>query len=178
MRRALIWKAPDVGKDWRWEERGMKEDEIVGWHHWLDGHGFGWNLGLGDGQGGLACCGSWFTKSWTRLSHWTELNWKLVIGGIQLLAAIQMHSAPRDYCSSLPHGPLHRQLIQQLTCPRWEERPSLLSSQSYITESNHRSDIFIVVIVVMFYLETRHTNGKKKLHKYVDTKSQKLLEPP
>lgn len=95
-----------------------------------------------------------------------------------MLAAIQMHSAPRDYCSSPPHGPLHRQLIQQLTCPRSEERLSLLSSQSYITESNHRSDIFIVVIVVTFYLETRHTNGKKKLHKYVDTKSQKLLEPP
>lgn len=80
-----------------------------------------------------------------------------------MLAAIQMRSAPRDYCSSPPHGPLHRQLIQQLTCPRSEERLSLLSSQSYITESNHRSDIFIVVIVVTFYLETRHTNGKKKV---------------
>ena len=37
----------------------MTEDEMVGWHHPLDGHGFGWTLGLGDGQGGLACCGSW-----------------------------------------------------------------------------------------------------------------------
>ena len=37
----------------------MTEDEMVGWHHRLDVHGFGWTLGLGDGQGGLACCGSW-----------------------------------------------------------------------------------------------------------------------
>ena len=47
----------------------MTEDEMVGWHHRLDGHGFGWALEVGDGQGGLACCGSWVTKSWTRLSN-------------------------------------------------------------------------------------------------------------
>ena len=40
----------------------MTEDEMVGWHHRLDGHGFGWTLGDGDGQGGLACCGSWGRK--------------------------------------------------------------------------------------------------------------------
>ena len=36
----LIWKDPDAGKNWRWEEKGMTEDEMVGWHHWLDGHEF------------------------------------------------------------------------------------------------------------------------------------------
>ena len=40
----------------------MTEDEMVGWHHRLSGHGFGWTLGVGDGQGGLACCGSWSRK--------------------------------------------------------------------------------------------------------------------
>ena len=40
----------------------MTEDEMVGWHHQLNGHGFGWTLGIGDGQGGLACCGSWGRK--------------------------------------------------------------------------------------------------------------------
>ena len=40
----------------------MTEDEMVGWHHCLNGHGFGWTLGIGDGQGGLACCGSWGRK--------------------------------------------------------------------------------------------------------------------
>ena len=45
-----------------WQEKGTTEDEMVGWHHRLNGHGFGWTLGVGDGQGGLACCGSWGRK--------------------------------------------------------------------------------------------------------------------
>jgi len=45
----LIWKDPDAGKDWGQEEKGMTEDEMVGWHHWLNGHGFGWTPGVGDG---------------------------------------------------------------------------------------------------------------------------------
>ena len=69
----LIGNDPDAGKDWRWEEKGTAEDEMVGWHHRLDGHGFGWTLGVGDGQGGLACCGSW-SQSRIWLSKWTELN--------------------------------------------------------------------------------------------------------
>ena len=52
----LIWKDPNAGKDWRQEEKGTKEDEMVEWHHWLNGHGSGWTLGVGDGQGGMACC--------------------------------------------------------------------------------------------------------------------------
>ena len=58
----LIWKDPDGGKDWGQEEMGTTEDEIAGWHHWLNGEGFGWTLGVGDGQGGLVCCGSWGRK--------------------------------------------------------------------------------------------------------------------
>ena len=58
----LLWKDPDAGKDWGQEEKGMTEDEMFGWHHWLNGHGFGWTLGVGDGQGGLACCSSWGCK--------------------------------------------------------------------------------------------------------------------
>ena len=63
---------PDAGKDWRWEEKGTTEDEMVGWCHWLNGHGFGWTLGVGDGQGSLVCCSPWGRKSRTRLSDWTE----------------------------------------------------------------------------------------------------------
>ena len=70
----LIGKDPDAGKDWGQEEKGMTEDEMVGWHHRLNGHGFGWTPVVGDRQGGLACCSSWVTKSWTRLSDWTELK--------------------------------------------------------------------------------------------------------
>ena len=66
----LIWKDPDFGKDWRWEEKGMAEDEIVRWHHRLNGHDFGYTPGGVDGQGGLVCCGLWGH----RVGHpWTEL---------------------------------------------------------------------------------------------------------
>ena len=53
----LLGKDPDAGKDWRQEEKGMTEDEIVGWHHWVSGQEFEETPGVGGGQGGLACCG-------------------------------------------------------------------------------------------------------------------------
>ena len=54
-----IRKDPDVGKDWRQEEKGMTEDEMIGWHHWLDGREFEQTPGVGEGQGSLACCSLW-----------------------------------------------------------------------------------------------------------------------
>ena len=76
MKSWLIWKDPDAGKVWRWEEKGATEDEMVGWHHWLNGRGFGWTPGVGDGQGGLACCGSWGHKEsyMTERLNWTEFD--------------------------------------------------------------------------------------------------------
>ena len=99
----LIGKDPDAGKDWGQEEKRTTEDEMVGWHHWLDGRESEWTPGVGDGQGGLACCDSWghkeselnspipvhfsslihrmstFTRrlnDWvTERLNWTELNW-------------------------------------------------------------------------------------------------------
>ena len=68
----LIWKDPDTGKDWGQEEKGTTEDEMVGWHHRLNGHEFGWTPGAGDGQGGLACWGSWGHKE-SGMTEW--LNW-------------------------------------------------------------------------------------------------------
>ena len=72
----LIWKDPNAGKDWGQEEKGTTEDELAGWHHWLNGHEFGWTPGVGDGQGGLACCDSWGRKEsdTTEQLNWTELN--------------------------------------------------------------------------------------------------------
>ena len=68
----LIGKDPDAGKDWRQEEKGRTENEMVEWHHWLNGHEFEQALGVGDGQGSLACCSPWGRKE----SHTTEwLNW-------------------------------------------------------------------------------------------------------
>ena len=72
----LIGKDPDAGKDLRQEEKGMPENEMVGWHHWLDGHEFEQALGVDDGQGVLACCIPWRHKEFdmTERLNWTELN--------------------------------------------------------------------------------------------------------
>ena len=70
----LIGKYPDAGKDWGQDEKGTTEDEMVGWHHWLNGHEFEQAPGVGDGQGSLVCCSAWghkesdTTKGW----NWTE----------------------------------------------------------------------------------------------------------
>ena len=72
----LIWEDPDAGNDWGQEEKGTTEDEMVGWHRRLDGHGFGWTPGVGDGQGGLACCDSWGRKE-SDTTEW--LNWAVVL---------------------------------------------------------------------------------------------------
>ena len=70
----LIGKDPDAWKDWRREEKGTTQDEMVGWHHRLNGHEFEWTPGGGDGQGGLVCCSSWGRKEsdTTERLNWTE----------------------------------------------------------------------------------------------------------
>ena len=75
----LIGKDPDAGKDWGQEEKGTTENEMIGWHHQFDGHGFGWTPGVGDGQGGLACCGSWVCRvlDMTEWLNWTEMIYVL-----------------------------------------------------------------------------------------------------
>ena len=72
----LIGKDPDAGRDWGQEEKGTTEDEMAGLHHQLDGREFEWTPGVGDGQGGLACCNSWGCKEsdTTERLNWTELN--------------------------------------------------------------------------------------------------------
>ena len=74
----LIGKDPDAGKNWRPEEKGTREGEMAGWHHWLNGHEFEWTPGVGDGQGCLVYCSPWGSQ---RVRHdWgTELNWSNLI---------------------------------------------------------------------------------------------------
>ena len=69
----LIGKDSDAGRDWGQEKKGTTEEEMVGWHHWLDGHEFEGTLGVGDGQGGLVCCGSWGCKELDRTEQLNEL---------------------------------------------------------------------------------------------------------
>ena len=81
----LIGKDSDAGRDWGQGKKGTTEDEMAGRHHQLNGHEFGWTPGVGDGQGGLACCNSWGRResetterlNWTELKWATELNWGL-----------------------------------------------------------------------------------------------------
>ena len=68
----LIGKESDGGRDWGQEEKGTREDEMAGWHHWLNGRESEWTPGVGDGQGGLACCDSWGRKE-SDTTEW--LNW-------------------------------------------------------------------------------------------------------
>ena len=71
----LIWKDPDAEKDWG-QEKWTTEDEMVGWHHWLNGHEFEWALGVGECQGSLACCSPWDRKESDTTGDWTE--WEIL----------------------------------------------------------------------------------------------------
>ena len=79
-KKLLIGKEPDAGKDWKWEEKGTTEDETVWWHHWLNGHEFEQALGVGDGQGSLACRSPWGHKEseTTEWLNWTEMERKFI----------------------------------------------------------------------------------------------------
>ena len=76
MRRVDSLEKTDAGRDWGQEEKGTTEDETAGWHHWLDGRESEWTPGVGDGQGGLACCHSWGHEEsdTTERLNWTELR--------------------------------------------------------------------------------------------------------
>ena len=73
----LIGKDPDGGKDWRQEEKGTTEDEVVGWHHWVNEHEFEQGRGVGDGQGSLVCFNLWGCR--VEHNRVTELNWWLLL---------------------------------------------------------------------------------------------------
>ena len=105
----LIWKDPDAGKDWRQEKKGTTEDEMVGWHHRLNGHEFEWTPGVGDGQGGLAYCSPWGHKEsdTTERLNWTEYICFSVILPNHLTnvcvgqaVRVSFNSCPMDLCQS------------------------------------------------------------------------------
>ena len=104
----LIGKDLYAGKDWRQEEKGMTEDEMVGWHHQLDGHEFEQAPRVGDGQGSLVCCSPWGHKSQTWLSNWTDLNW------IYKWILSILPSPPCTFLQHLNHSPDPRKFHQNL----------------------------------------------------------------
>ena len=113
----LIWKDPDAGRDWGQEEKGTTEDDMAGWHHWLNGHEFGWTLGVGDGQGGLACCGSWGHKEsdMTERLNWTELRAYSSISKAKLSVNAQIW-LDLHVCKKFPHLYQDKVLLRVLEC--------------------------------------------------------------
>ena len=113
----LVWKDPDAGRDWGQEEKGTTEDEMAGWHHWLDGCEFEWTPGVGVGQGGLACCNSWGHKEsdMTERLDWTELNLAKNKMFLSILLSVRpwvscveiQQSSLTDGISRLVNEPLH-----------------------------------------------------------------------
>ena len=116
----LIWSVDS----WK-EEKGTTEDEMAGWHHQLDGHGFGWTPGVGDGQGSLACCGSWSRKEsdTTERLNWTELTLFLSQDQIQdttpysgtFLFQGRKNKGPQTYYWW--DGKLNLNLLAEMNCP-------------------------------------------------------------
>ena len=136
MKSWFIWKDPDAGKEWRWEEKGMAEDEMIGCHHWFSVHEFGWTPGFGDGQGGnttqqlnwkrqmfflnsLAFSTvQWMLAIWSLIrlpflnpaitagSSWFIHCWSL--SSVHLLSRVWLFVTPMD--CSMPGFPVHHQL--------------------------------------------------------------------
>ena len=92
----FIGKDSDAGRDWGQEEKGMTKDEMAGWHHQYDGHEFGWTLGVGDGQEGLACCNSWGHKEsdMTEQLNWTELTDDHLYSSAEFLSCVRLFATP------------------------------------------------------------------------------------
>ena len=122
----FIGKDSDAGRDWGQEEKGTTEDEMAGWSHQLNGHEFGWTLGVGDGQGGLACCNSWGRKEsdTTERLDWTELKVEQSIKGI--CEADVMYYSARFY----------NLLSSLLCCSPWGHKELDTTEQLNWTELN------------------------------------------
>ena len=144
----LIGIDPDGGKDWGQEEKGMTEDKMVGWHHRLNGHGFGWTPGVGDGQWGLACCISWGHKesdttewmNWTELCFWSEVK------------VAQFCQTSCDLMDYTAHGILQARILRlaafsplgNLPNPGTKPRPPALQAVSLTTEPQEKPTVFLV----------------------------------
>ena len=93
VKRWLIWKDPDAGKDWRLEKKRTTEDVIIRWHHWLNGREFESTLGVGDGQGGLAFCSPWGREE---LDTTESLNWTALLLGRKAMTNLDSILQSRD----------------------------------------------------------------------------------
>ena len=104
----LIGKDPDAGRDWGQEEKGTTEDEMAGWHYWLNGHEFEWTPGVGDGQEGLVCCGSWGCEEldMTEQLNWTDWSSHIAVCSRLVWQIVRLRSvfSPFSHLVPFTHG--------------------------------------------------------------------------
>ena len=145
-----IRKDPDAGKDWGWKEKGMTEDEMVGWHHRLNGHEFKQAPGDGEGQGSLTCCSPWGC----RVGHdWaTKLNWKW-----------EMKVLVTQSCLTL-HDPITTACQASLFITNSRSLPKLMSIES-VMPSNHLIFYCPLLLLPSNFPSIRvFSNGVSSLH--------------
>ena len=101
----LIGKDSDAGMDWGQEGKGTTEDEMAGWHHWINGRESEWTLGVGDGQGGLTCCNSRGRKEsdTTEQMNWTETIWILLVRAGYIVYITCVNGENRPLILKSPH---------------------------------------------------------------------------
>ena len=146
----LIGKDPDAGRDWGHEEKRMTQDEVAGCHHWLDAHESGWTPGVGDGQGGLACCDSWGCKEsdTTEWLNWTELKilWntfyftceKTETLGIVIIWLLKKQLTRWDKLhKNFVKGNMCERKYEKI-CRRWGEKPDYNTSLTQDEEERER----------------------------------------
>ena len=123
----LTGKYSDAGRDWGQEEKGMTEDEMAGWHHWLDGHESEWTPGVGDRQGGLACCSSWGHKEsdTTEQLNWTELKHILKGGDVQQICLGQEKATYIQVLEKVTFNQREKWVLWRIvhTIFPWQENP-------------------------------------------------------
>ena len=141
MQRVDLLEKTDAGRDWGQEEKGTTEDEMAGWHHWLDGRESEWTPGVGDGQRGLVCCDSWGRKEsdTTERLNWTELKNIGVCVSFQISAFVFFKYIPRSGVSgsygifclffAVTHGLWDLSSLIQDWTEAWQWKQQLLTTE-------------------------------------------------
>ena len=154
----LIWKDPDAGKDWGQEEKGTTEDEMVGWHHRLDGHEFGWTPGVGDGQGSLACCSSWGRKESDTTERLNRTEKYYYLGFPDGSVVKNTNSAGMQVWSLCWEDPLEKEIATHSSVLAWEipwtKQPGGLQSMGLHTTEQLNNNNVMYCIVCIFSIYT------------------------